>query len=201
MQGSGAFRRSRRISMSARGIGSSIRFMTRSFLGMLVGGSVGRPIHGRWLSGLNLLLRTSCLGCLPRRSQEAGQGCEVRDFDPGAAGGARAAPARRRPADRNRASAAGEERGTGDRHRRAAASTGELTSDSTRTDGYVLSTNVAPTILRRFGISVPAAMYGQPIRGEGSDGVASPRIAWRSRWPRSLSRRGPVVGSLPRRSG
>jgi hypothetical protein len=44
---------------------------------------------------------------------------------------------------------------------------GDLTSDSTRTDGYVLSTDIAPTILRRLGISVPEAMNGQPIRAEG----------------------------------
>ena len=32
---------------------------------------------------------------------------------------------------------------------------GNLTSDSTRTDGYVLSTDIAPTILRRFGMPIP----------------------------------------------
>ena len=44
---------------------------------------------------------------------------------------------------------------------------GNLTSDSTRLDGYVLSTDVAPTILERFGIAVPSEMSGQPIRAEG----------------------------------
>ena len=44
---------------------------------------------------------------------------------------------------------------------------GNLTSDSTRLDGYVLSTDVAPTILERFGVAVPSQMSGQPIRGEG----------------------------------
>jgi hypothetical protein len=45
---------------------------------------------------------------------------------------------------------------------------GDLTSASTRTDGYVLSTDVAPTILGRLGIEVPAAMSGQAIEDEGS---------------------------------
>jgi hypothetical protein len=45
---------------------------------------------------------------------------------------------------------------------------GNLTSDSTRADGYVLSTDVGPTILRRVGIGVPSEMSGQAIRSEGS---------------------------------
>ncbi len=44
---------------------------------------------------------------------------------------------------------------------------GNLTSDSTRTDGYVLSTDLAPTILRRFGLPVPDQMDGEPIRTSG----------------------------------
>jgi hypothetical protein len=45
---------------------------------------------------------------------------------------------------------------------------GNLTSDSTRTRGYVLSTDVAPTILGRFGLPVPDEMNGEPIRSGGS---------------------------------
>ncbi|HSD23645.1 MAG TPA: hypothetical protein VLB79_04890 [Solirubrobacterales bacterium] len=45
---------------------------------------------------------------------------------------------------------------------------GELTSDSTRTDGYVLSTDIAPTILSRLGVPVPDQMDGEPIRAEGA---------------------------------
>src|SRR3954452_3530853 len=41
---------------------------------------------------------------------------------------------------------------------------GTLTSDSTRTRGYVLSTDLAPTILRRLGVSIPDQMDGEPIR-------------------------------------
>jgi hypothetical protein len=44
---------------------------------------------------------------------------------------------------------------------------GNLTSDSTRTDGYVLSTDIAPTILHHFGLPVPKEMDGEPIRAEG----------------------------------
>jgi hypothetical protein len=44
---------------------------------------------------------------------------------------------------------------------------GNLTSDSTRTSGYVLSTDIAPTILSRFSLPTPDEMDGEPMRGEG----------------------------------
>jgi len=44
---------------------------------------------------------------------------------------------------------------------------GNLTSDSTRTDGVVLTTDLAPTILEHLGVEVPSAMNGSPIRAEG----------------------------------
>jgi hypothetical protein len=44
---------------------------------------------------------------------------------------------------------------------------GNLTSDTTRTEGFVLSTDIAPTILQRYGIAVPSEMSGQPIEAEG----------------------------------
>jgi hypothetical protein len=70
---------------------------------------------------------------------------------------------------------------------------GDLTSDSTRTNGYVLSTDVAPTILRRLDIEVPLAMSGQPIRGEGKiDPGAIEALA--ARMAVISSRRGPVIG-------
>ncbi|HEU4705922.1 MAG TPA: hypothetical protein VFS64_01905 [Solirubrobacterales bacterium] len=70
---------------------------------------------------------------------------------------------------------------------------GNLTSDSTRTNGYVLSTDVAPTILQRLGIAVPSQMSGQPIRAEGAVDPAAieSRVA---RMELISSRRGPVVG-------
>jgi hypothetical protein len=44
---------------------------------------------------------------------------------------------------------------------------GNLTSDSTRTDGYVLSTDIAPTILDRLGLRIPDLMDGEPIESDG----------------------------------
>jgi hypothetical protein len=70
---------------------------------------------------------------------------------------------------------------------------GNLTSDSTRTDGYVLSTDVAPTILRRLGIAVPSQMSGEPIRAEGSvDPAAVESLG--ERMAVISERRGPVIG-------
>jgi hypothetical protein len=70
---------------------------------------------------------------------------------------------------------------------------GNLTSGSTRTDGYVLSTDVAPTILRHFGISTPSAMSGQPIRSQGAvDPGAIESLV--ERMDVISSRRGPVIG-------
>jgi hypothetical protein len=70
---------------------------------------------------------------------------------------------------------------------------GNLTSDSTRTRGYVLSTDVAPTILEHFGVDVPSEMSGQPIRSEGSvDPAAVESLA--DRMDVISKRRGPVVG-------
>jgi hypothetical protein len=70
---------------------------------------------------------------------------------------------------------------------------GNLTSDSTRTDGYVLSTDIAPTILERFGIAVPAAMSGQAIRSEGRvDAGAIESLG--ARMSIISGRRGPVIG-------
>ncbi len=70
---------------------------------------------------------------------------------------------------------------------------GDLTSDSTRTDGYVLSTDIAPTILERFGIAVPSAMSGQPIRAEGDVDVAAIESLG-GRMSVISVRRGPVIG-------
>jgi len=70
---------------------------------------------------------------------------------------------------------------------------GNLTSDSTRTDGYVLSTDVAPTVLGHFGIEVPGAMSGQAIRSEGAvDPAAIESLT--ARMGVISSRRGPVIG-------
>lgn len=70
---------------------------------------------------------------------------------------------------------------------------GDLVSDSTRTDGYVLSTDLAPTILDWFGLSIPSQMSGQVIRATGSVDPAAIE-ALRARMGSISSRRGPVIG-------
>jgi hypothetical protein len=70
---------------------------------------------------------------------------------------------------------------------------GDLTSDTTRTDGYVTSTDVAPTILEHFGLAVPSQMSGQPIRTEGSVDPAGIE-ARGARMAVVSHRRGPVIG-------
>ena len=50
---------------------------------------------------------------------------------------------------------------------------GNLTSDTTRTPGFVLATDIAPTILDRFEIEIPDEMNGNPIRSEGERDVAA----------------------------
>jgi hypothetical protein len=70
---------------------------------------------------------------------------------------------------------------------------GDLTSDSTRTDGYVLSTDIAPTVLAHNGIAVPSQMSGQPIRSEGSVDVAAIESLG-ARMKVISERRGPVIG-------
>jgi hypothetical protein len=70
---------------------------------------------------------------------------------------------------------------------------GNLTADTTRTDGYVLSTDVAPTILEFFGLGVPDQMTGQAIRSEGSvDPGAIEALG--ARMAVISHRRGPVIG-------
>jgi hypothetical protein len=70
---------------------------------------------------------------------------------------------------------------------------GDLTSDTTRTDGYVTSTDIAPTILQHFGLAVPSQMSGQPIHTEGSIDPAG--IESRAARMAVVShRRGPVIG-------
>jgi hypothetical protein len=69
---------------------------------------------------------------------------------------------------------------------------GNLTSDSTRTDGYVLSSDIAPTILRRFGLPIPDEMNGEPIHTEGAiDPGAVEELA--DRMDVIPDRRGPVL--------
>ncbi|MDX6627274.1 MAG: hypothetical protein QOE56_2263 [Solirubrobacterales bacterium] len=70
---------------------------------------------------------------------------------------------------------------------------GNLTSNSTRTDGYVLATDVAPTILEHFNVEVPSEVSGQPIRSEGSVDPAALE-SLQARMEVISHRRGPVIG-------
>ena len=70
---------------------------------------------------------------------------------------------------------------------------GLLTSDSTRTDGLVTSTDLAPTILEHLGVEVPDEMNGQPISSSGDRDVSG-LIELRERLEITGERRGPVVG-------
>ncbi len=70
---------------------------------------------------------------------------------------------------------------------------GNLSSGSTRMDGYVLSTDVAPTILAHAGLEIPSQMSGQPIHSEGSVDVAAIE-SLRERMGVISHRRGPVIG-------
>jgi len=71
---------------------------------------------------------------------------------------------------------------------------GTLTSDSTRMRGYVLATDVAPTILARLDLAVPDQMTGQRIRGEGkADPAFLRQLA--NRLAVIGPRRGPVIGA------
>lgn len=69
---------------------------------------------------------------------------------------------------------------------------GNLTSDSTRMRGYVLSTDLAPTILRRLGVPVPSQMNGEPIRSEGDRAVAAV-VSLEDRLASIVHRRGAVI--------
>lgn len=70
---------------------------------------------------------------------------------------------------------------------------GNLTSGSTRTDGYVLSTDIAPTVIDRFGLEVPSAMTGKPIRSTAERDAAA-LVSLEDRMSVVAARRGPVIG-------
>jgi hypothetical protein len=70
---------------------------------------------------------------------------------------------------------------------------GELTSDSTRLDGLVLSTDVAPTVLERVGVEIPDAISGAEIRAGGAADPAR-LVSLEDRMAVIGPRRGPVIG-------
>jgi hypothetical protein len=69
---------------------------------------------------------------------------------------------------------------------------GNVTSDTTRTPGFALTTDIAPTILERLDIAVPDEMAGHPIRSEEERDAAA--VQERAERMRVVSkRRAPVV--------
>ena len=70
---------------------------------------------------------------------------------------------------------------------------GTLTSDSTRMRGYVVSTDLAPTILERLGIPVPGEMTGEPIETDGHADAAYVQEL-QARLAEIGPRRVPVIG-------
>lgn len=70
---------------------------------------------------------------------------------------------------------------------------GELRSDTTRIDGYVTATDLAPTILERFGLRAPEEMIGNVITSTGERDVAA-LASLQRRLSEVASRRHPVLG-------
>lgn len=70
---------------------------------------------------------------------------------------------------------------------------GNLTSATTRTSGYVLATDIAPTVIDRFGLEPPDQMTGRPIRSEGPHDIEA-LISLEQRMAVVAPRRGPVLG-------
>ncbi len=60
-------------------------------------------------------------------------------------------------------------------------------------NGYVLSTDIAPTILDRFGLPIPSEMSGQAVRSEGRVDAAAVQSLG-DRLETISERRGPVIG-------
>ena len=71
---------------------------------------------------------------------------------------------------------------------------GNLTSDSTRREGYVLSTDLLPTILARYGIAVPDDVAGREIETAGDAADATAVAELEARLGEVSDRRWPVLG-------
>ena len=71
---------------------------------------------------------------------------------------------------------------------------GLLRSPSTRTSGYVLTTDIAPTILSLFGIPAPSAMTGLPIEPTGGEIDFRSLRNLEGRYEQVGKRRGAAVG-------
>ena len=73
-------------------------------------------------------------------------------------------------------------------------SEGVLTSPTTRMDGYVLSTDLLPTILARYGVEIPDDVTGREIETAGDESDAAAVVSRERRLVSLPDRRGPVLG-------
>jgi hypothetical protein len=71
---------------------------------------------------------------------------------------------------------------------------GNLSSETTRLDGYVLSTDLAPTVLDRYGVEIPDAVSGRPIESTGTQDVDA-LADLQSRMIEVVPRRSPVIAT------
>jgi len=71
---------------------------------------------------------------------------------------------------------------------------GDLTSATTRRDGYVLSTDLLPTILARYGLEAPGHVLGHEIETSGGSPDAERVTELEERLGQITERRGPVLG-------
>jgi hypothetical protein len=71
---------------------------------------------------------------------------------------------------------------------------GRITSPTTRIDGYAISTDLAPTILSRYGIPVPSEMSGRPLESTGGEADVGAVLGLSERLAGISERRQPVIG-------
>lgn len=71
---------------------------------------------------------------------------------------------------------------------------GNLSSETTRLDGYVLSTDLAPTVLDRYGIAAPEEMSGRPIGSTGEQDIEA-LFDLQERMIEVVPRRTPVIAT------
>lgn len=71
---------------------------------------------------------------------------------------------------------------------------GQVVSPTTRIDGYAASTDLAPTILSRYGIPVPSEMSGRPLESTGGEADVGDVLGLSERLGEISERRQPVLG-------
>jgi hypothetical protein len=71
---------------------------------------------------------------------------------------------------------------------------GRIVSPTTRIDGYAIATDLAPTVLDRYGIDVPREMSGRPLESTGGEADAGEVLTLSRRLVEVPKRRQPVLG-------